>query len=610
MATVRCDFYSDSAARINYAYKKQLPGDPSDGVNVMARREIAIAAFKATREVHKNRRSKAEVFEIWQSWHPDESKKLTRAQVNGMGKELAEAMFKDGHQVLIITHSNEPHLHNHILVNPVNYKTGKRLNDKLDLIPKLRQINDEICQRHGLSIPNREAKERSERTPEKVKQMQRFRGHSYILDTIEKGKFAAKYATNFDEYQTILGELGIGLRVGKKTLSYSYEGKGKAKRDRYMPSELRRGELEKTFQANAELFAKQPELRAQMAEGMKGIRKSRGESLKNVAEPPLLQAVRSHERALRNEKGLSHASDNALKNSILPIEEIRRAREGSIFEYCKKHKIGLATNEKGQTVLKGREYVTLTENEWINGKNKTRGSLIEFAAAYHRCSFVQAISRINGNPHLLLLEQHFGEQPRSYFSFYVPREQRMDRPAALGKIGNLLQSFGAKKEYGRSLFDKERALVTKEGKIRFLPMGEPSGALEFSEGTDGGWDKKKQGTINSPFLSVKGNGKRGFVFLDPFSAMKRHGQDLFSTRNRSTGILVLLEPDEKHVDVFVAGDRSLKELVFIHSGSKRSHQAELDFFNNLKSRYARFGISAEITTHDKALVRGGPEMSR
>ena len=439
--------------------------------------------------------------------------------------------------------------------------------------------------------------------------MQRFRGHSYILDTIEKSKFAAKYATNFPEYQAILGELGIGLRVGK-TLSYSYPGKGKPKRDRYMPPELRRKNLEKTFQANAELFAKQPELRAQMAQGIDALRKSRGESLKSPIEAPLLQQVRSHDRALRNEKGVHYPADEELKNSLLPIEEIRRARAGNIIEYCKRNKIALVTNAKGQLVLKGREYVSVTESGWTNGKNRTQGSLIEFAAAYHRSSFVQAIAKINNNPHLLLLEEHFGEQPRNYFSFYVPRERRMERGPAVEKIGRLLQSFGSKKDYGKSLFDKEKAQVGKEGMIRLLPMGEPSGAIEFSENADGTWNRKKQGNIRSPFLSVQGTGKKSFVFLEPFSAMKRHGQDLFSMRSRTNGILVLLEPEKTQVDIFVARDRNLKELVFVHSGSKESHKAELDFFNTLKARYASFDIKVEITTHEKALFREGPELSR
>jgi hypothetical protein len=608
MAVVRCDFYPDSAYRINYAFRGQMPGDPADGLNVSAEQEDAIAAFKAVREIHNNRKSGAQVFEIWQSWHPDESKKLSRQEVNQMGRELAESMFKEGHQVLIVTHSSEKHLHNHILVNPVNYVTGKRLNDKLELIPKLREMNDQICLKRGLSIPNKAAKERRERTPEKVKQMERFRGHSYVLDMIEKGNFAAKYATNFDEYQSILGNFGIDLRVGK-TLSYHYPDKGKPKRDRYMPKELRRSELENKFKENTEAFRKYPELRSQFSSEAARLRNSHGESLKKVADPKLLQEVRSHERALKTENGLKNPAEKELKSSLLPLDEIRKASQSSIIEYCKRNNIYLIANQKGQTVLKGREYVRISENEWTNGKNKTQGTLIEFASAYHHCTFIQAIAKINNNPRLLLLEQYFGEKERKYYSFHVPKERQMDRKNSLERVGRFLRGFGVRPEYGRSLLDKEKLQVSNEGHLRFLPMGEPTGAVDFIERPDGKWTRSKQGAITSPFLSVKGTEKRSLVFLDPFSAMKRHGQDLFSTRNRPTGILVLLEPNQREVDIFVAQNPKLKELVFVHSASKENHKGELDFFNVLKARYASFGISMQITTPERAFTRGGPELS-
>ena len=59
-------------------------------------------------------------------------------------------MFKD-FEVIIATHQNTNHIHNHFIVNSVSFKTGKKYNNNRTNLAKLRHISDSICTEYGLS---------------------------------------------------------------------------------------------------------------------------------------------------------------------------------------------------------------------------------------------------------------------------------------------------------------------------------------------------------------------------------------------------------------------------------------------------------------------------
>lgn len=68
-----------------------------------------------------------------------------------IGVKFAEEMFRD-YEVVVATHQNTNHIHNHLIINSVSYKTGKKYNNNRANLAKLRQISDSICTEYGLSI--------------------------------------------------------------------------------------------------------------------------------------------------------------------------------------------------------------------------------------------------------------------------------------------------------------------------------------------------------------------------------------------------------------------------------------------------------------------------
>ncbi len=69
------------------------------------------------------------------------------------GLELAERLFKDKYEVVIATHLDHDHLHNHIIINAVSYVDGKKYrNNYKDYFVDIRGISDQICRENCLSV--------------------------------------------------------------------------------------------------------------------------------------------------------------------------------------------------------------------------------------------------------------------------------------------------------------------------------------------------------------------------------------------------------------------------------------------------------------------------
>ncbi len=86
-----------------------------------------------------------------QAFAPGES---TPEEVHELGRQLASQLWKD-HQVLLITHIDKAHYHNHFIVNTVSYTDGKKIHWKKQDLAKAKTINDAICIQNNLSIPQK-----------------------------------------------------------------------------------------------------------------------------------------------------------------------------------------------------------------------------------------------------------------------------------------------------------------------------------------------------------------------------------------------------------------------------------------------------------------------
>ena len=88
-------------------------------------------------------------FHAYQSFKEGE---VTPKIAHEIGVKLAKEMWGDRFQVVVSTHLNTKHLHNHFVINSVSFKDGKKYYSNLENTALLRKTSDEICEEYGLSI--------------------------------------------------------------------------------------------------------------------------------------------------------------------------------------------------------------------------------------------------------------------------------------------------------------------------------------------------------------------------------------------------------------------------------------------------------------------------
>lgn len=85
----------------------------------------------------------------YQSFLPGE---VTPDQAHEIGVELARRLWGDGFQILVTTHLDKNHLHNHFCLNSVSFVDGKKFRGGSKAYWQMRAESDKICAEYGLSV--------------------------------------------------------------------------------------------------------------------------------------------------------------------------------------------------------------------------------------------------------------------------------------------------------------------------------------------------------------------------------------------------------------------------------------------------------------------------
>lgn len=104
----------------------------------------AYREFMATKKLY-NKVSDVMFYHYVQSFSPEED--ITPEEANKIGLELAKEF--DGFEVLVATHIDRKHIHNHLIINSVSYENGLKLRQNPKSLEKLRGRSDEICRKFG-----------------------------------------------------------------------------------------------------------------------------------------------------------------------------------------------------------------------------------------------------------------------------------------------------------------------------------------------------------------------------------------------------------------------------------------------------------------------------
>jgi hypothetical protein len=112
---------------------------------------------------------------------------------------LAQREFPD-FEVVVATHLDTNHIHNHLVVNSVSCETGRKLYQSADDLLKHRQANDEICAAHGLSVLEQPEKRSKKKRMKPGEYQAGLRSDSWKLDLIHAINEALEYATDRESF--------------------------------------------------------------------------------------------------------------------------------------------------------------------------------------------------------------------------------------------------------------------------------------------------------------------------------------------------------------------------------------------------------------------------
>lgn len=88
------------------------------------------------------------------AWHAVQSFKpgeVTPDQCHEIGVKLAEKLWGDRYEVIVATHLDRNHLHNHFVVNAVSFIDGKRFPASKATYREMQRVSDELCKEYSLS---------------------------------------------------------------------------------------------------------------------------------------------------------------------------------------------------------------------------------------------------------------------------------------------------------------------------------------------------------------------------------------------------------------------------------------------------------------------------
>lgn len=116
-------------------------------------------------------------FHGYQSFKPGE---VTPELAHEIGKELAQKLWGDRHEVVVATHLDRGHIHNHFVVNSVSMVDGKKFNACKQSYNEMRKVSDELCIKYGFSVV-----EKPHKAPRRVQYLAEKNGESRQYDLLK-----------------------------------------------------------------------------------------------------------------------------------------------------------------------------------------------------------------------------------------------------------------------------------------------------------------------------------------------------------------------------------------------------------------------------------------
>ncbi len=231
-------------AVLEYVGKK---AEFSFGINCSDNHKQVFTQFMETKKFFEKEEGRQYRHYI-QSFAPGE---IEKDKVLSLGIQWAEKVFK-GYEVFIVTHTDKEHLHNHIVINSVNYIDGKKFQERKNEFKEKMLINDKVCLENGINniVKPREIGEITTPDRKKYEIIKKGADITKLAEAVLEVCNSAKSKDNFISQMKERG-YSVNWQDNKKNIVFTVdEDILQGKRDKF-----RLSNLNKTF--NIPLFEKE-----------------------------------------------------------------------------------------------------------------------------------------------------------------------------------------------------------------------------------------------------------------------------------------------------------------------------------------------------------------
>lgn len=160
-------------------------------------------------------------YHLEQSFKPGE---VSPGAAHQIGVELAKELFGDKYEVVVATHTDKEHIHNHILLNSVSFVDGHKFHQPNTMYyNRIRAVSDRLCEKYGLSIIKEAKQSRYESYPAQHHQKPQPSPtvHSIMYEDMDRAVEAAK---DLDDFYRLLTQMGYRVKMDGKYPAIAPEG--------------------------------------------------------------------------------------------------------------------------------------------------------------------------------------------------------------------------------------------------------------------------------------------------------------------------------------------------------------------------------------------------
>lgn len=221
--------------------------------------EQANESFLATQKIYGHEPDGIRFYHFVQSFKIGED--ISPQEANDIGMELVKGFEKfKNHEVIVATHIDKDHLHNHIVVCAYNLERGLKLHYNKFFLSDLRQKSDEICRAHGLNVLKKyNPNVKSQRLGPKEYRAA-LNGNSWKMALRSTIDFCMTRAGSKEEFQSLMKKYGYDMvwTAERKYITYicpTQDGKERKVRDIKLNDEKYLKEnMEHEFRIRTELY--------------------------------------------------------------------------------------------------------------------------------------------------------------------------------------------------------------------------------------------------------------------------------------------------------------------------------------------------------------------